>query len=339
MELFNEVKNRYFQMVFRIINECADGKAKKDILKIIDEGEFEQKVIGKNFRSFSGLILNEYEGEENYNLLKEEDGLFYPAIENGESAPLPVRFTKLEKMWLKALLEEPCITMLVSKETIERLREQLNDMDTPIRSEYLEMTNVINLPDISDYAGYEQNFRVILKAIIEEKAIRYSNTDKFGNVYRGMVSLPVSIEFSMRDRRFRLSMYSLDSNRPVMANLFSMKDIILIDYDDAVINRETAKRMLHEQKYSQEPAILEVTDRKAAMERCFMSFSGMERTAKCLGGNRYEIKLNYYMFEEENLINSILSLGPYVKVVSPERIGKEVVRRVKRSVELADSVF
>jgi len=46
------------------------------------------------------------------------------------------------------------------------------------------------------------------------------------------------------------------------------------------------------------------------MERSFMCFSGMERTARDLGNNRYEIRLNYYLFEEENLIRYIISLGP-----------------------------
>jgi len=47
MELFSEIKNRYFQLMFRIINECAEGKSKSEVLRIIDEGEFGQKVIGK----------------------------------------------------------------------------------------------------------------------------------------------------------------------------------------------------------------------------------------------------------------------------------------------------
>lgn len=324
-------------MVFRIINECAEGMAKKDILRIIDEGEFDQKVIGKDYRSFSGLILNEYDEEENYNLLKERDGLFFPSIEGANNMPLPVRFTKLEKMWLKALLKEPCIGMILSEKTIEKLMNELKDVDTPIKSEYIEMTNIIKLPDLSECMEYQQNFKLILKAIIEEKAIRYSNTDRFGNVYREMTSLPVGIEFSMRDRRFRLSMYSLDDNRPVMSNLFTMSDIVIVDYDKSIISRRKAKELLHEQKYSPEPVVLEVTDVKAAMERCFMCFSGMERSSKCLGDNKYEIKLSYYLFEEENLINCILSLGPYVKVISPGRIANEVIRRVKKSLDLLNN--
>lgn len=70
------------------------------------------------------------------------------------------------------------------------------------------------------------------------------------------------------------------------------------------------------------------------MERCFMFFSGMERTARDLGDNKYEIRLNYYLFEEENLIRNIISLGPYVKVISPQRIADEVVARVKKSIDL-----
>jgi predicted DNA-binding transcriptional regulator YafY len=100
------------------------------------------------------------------------------------------------------------------------------------------------------------------------------------------------------------------------------------------MDRETAKRLLFEQKHSEEPVILEVIDKKAAMERCFMCFSGMERTARELGNGKYEIRLNYYLFEEENLIRSIISLGPYVRVVSPQKIADEIVKRVKKSIGL-----
>lgn len=347
MELFNEVKNRYFQLVFRIINECADGKAKGEILKLIDEGEFEQKVIGKNQQSFADIILNRCNEDENLNLLTEKEGMFYPSVEKAgnpgcmasnevkrnDQPPVPVRFTKLEKAWLKAVLEKDEIRMLLSSQTIEKLQKELRDFDSPIKDEYFEMTNIIKLPEITQQDLYEKNFRLILDALIQERPIRYSNTDKKGNVYSNKLALPVSIEYSMRDSRFRVSMYSLDDNRPIMANIFTLSDVRIVD-EDVNIDRETAKKLLFEQKYSEEPVILEVTDKKAAMERCFMCFSGMERTSRDLGKNKYEIRLNYYLFEEENLIRSIISLGPYVRVASPQRISDEIVKRVKKSISL-----
>lgn len=333
MELFNEVKNRYFQLVFRIVNECAEGKARSEILRLVDEGEFEQKVIGKNQHSFSDIILNKGCEDENLNLLAEAEGRFHPVIKASGKPTLPVRFTTVEKAWLKALLREPGISMLIGAETVEKLEKQLGDINTPIKDEYFEMTNVIKLPEITEQEAYEKNFRLILEALIQEKPLRYCNVDKNGNIYNNKLALPVSIEYSMRDSRFRVSMYSLEDKRPIMANIFTLKDVRIVD-EEIGMNRETAKRLLFEQKYSDEPVVLEVTDKKAAMERCFMCFSGMERTSRDLGNKRYEIRLNYYLFEEENLIRSIISLGPYVKVISPQRISDEVVKRVRKSISL-----
>ncbi|HQA58891.1 MAG TPA: WYL domain-containing protein [Acetivibrio sp.] len=347
MELFSEIKNRYFQLMFRVINECAGGKTKSEVMKIIDEGEFEQKVIGKNQESFADLVLNKCEPDENFNLLTEKDGMYYPSVgssgKSGDTAgdnakrldmlPLPVRFSTIEEAWLKALLDKEGIRMILSKETVAKLQMELADMDTPIREEYFELTNTIKLPAIPNQEAYEENFRILLNAIIEEKPIRYTNIDKKGNIYSNRLALPVSIEYSMRDGRFRVSMYLLDENRPIMANIFTLSDIRIVD-EETGIDRETAKRLLFEQKYSEEPIVLEVTDKKAAMERCFMCFSGMERTARSLGNDKYEIRLNYYLFEEENLIRNIISLGPYVRVISPQRIVDEIISRVKKSISL-----
>lgn len=333
MELFSEVKNRYFQLIFRIVNECANGKSKSELLRIVDEGEFEQKLIGKNQQSFSDMILNRCSEDDKLNLLIQKEDLFYPSIENTGTPPLPVRFTNFERAWLRALLDIPEVKMILSKKTLEKLKMELDGLDTPIKDNYFEITNTIKLPLITNQEEYEQNFKILLNALIQEKPLRYSNIDRKGNIYENMLAFPVSLEYSMRDSRFRVSMYSIDDNRPIMANIFTMSDIRIVN-EDVGIDRETAKKHLFQQKYSEDPVMLEVKDRRNAMERCFMCFSGMERTARDLGNNKYELRLNYYLFEEENLIRNIISLGPYVKVISPNRIADEIVRRVKKSIAL-----
>ena len=170
MELFDEVKNRYFHIVFRVLSECRDGLSKKDIIKIIDEEEFQEKVIGKDFQTFEGLLLNEYEENENYNLIKEKSGLFYPAIEADKKASVPVRFTNIEKAWLKNLLEEPSVSIILRKDTIDKLKEALKNFQCPNTSQLIETTNKSILPELKQY---EDNFRILLKSIMEEKSIRY----------------------------------------------------------------------------------------------------------------------------------------------------------------------
>lgn len=129
-------------------------------------------------------------------------------------------------------------------------------------------------------------------------------------------------------------MYSLDENRSILANIFSMTDILIEENQRAEISREAVIKHLHECKYSKEPIVLEVMDKKASMERCFMSFSELERYFRCIEKDKYEMKLFYYTFEEEEIIRKILALGPYVKVVSPLGIKEEIVRRIRRALEL-----
>ncbi|WP_291300088.1 WYL domain-containing protein [Desulfosporosinus sp. BICA1-9] len=223
--------------------------------------------------------------------------------------------------------------MTLSDETLAQLQTILRDIDTPIKKDYLEMTNIIQLPEISQPDIYQDNFRLLLEALIQEKPIRYDNQDRKGYVHKNKLAMPVSLEYSIRDGRFRISMFSLDDNRPIMANLFTLSNLRIVN-EKVPIDRETARALLFE-KYSQEPIVLEVTDKKGAMERSFMCFSGMERSAKHLGNNKYELQLHYYLFEEENLIRSIISLGPYVKVTSPQRIADEIISRVRKSLEFA----
>ncbi|UWG96647.1 WYL domain-containing protein [Dehalobacter sp. DCM] len=333
MELFDEVKNRYFHLMMQIINECAVGKTKQEIIRIIDDGEFDQKVIGKNQRSFVDYVLNRCDHSENFHILTEKNGHYFPSVQDFADPPLPIRFTNIEKAWLKALLDQPDISLVLSDQTRLIIQAGLRDMDTPIRQEYMEMTNTVQLPEMTEPDSYRENFRFILEALINEKAIRYHNRDRKGNVHKDKLALPVSLEYAMRDGRFRVSMFSIDDNRPIMANLTTLSKIRVVQ-ETIPIDRETAKKVLWE-KVAPEPVVLEVTDKKGAMERSFMCFSGMDRSAKQIAENTYELRLNYYVFDEENLIRNILSLGPYVKVISPQRIIDEVIRRVKRSYEFA----
>ena len=114
MELFHEYKNKYFHLVFRILNLAYNGLEKQEILKIIDEEEYEEKVIDKEFKTFEGMILNEYE-DEKLNLLKEENNKYYTVLNNRNPVPVKVRFSKLEKMWLKGMLEDKRVQGLLGK--------------------------------------------------------------------------------------------------------------------------------------------------------------------------------------------------------------------------------
>jgi len=339
MELFEEVKNRYMHIAFKVLNECQEGLSEKDIINIVEKEEFEEKVIGNNFQTFEGLLLNQYSESENFNLLKVRNGLYYPNINEDKKPPVPVRLTNLEKAWLKNMLEDKRLGILLSDTTISKLKAALRDFDGPRISEIIDTTNTSILLNSKNTEQFEENLRMLLKAIAEGKAVKYCNTDRYGNEYCDKHALPIRLEYSLRDGRFRVSMYSLDENRSIMANIFNMTDIEIEGNRSLEINRESVIKLLHEQRYSKDPIILEVTDKKAAMERCFMSFSELERYSRCIEKDKYELKLFYYTFEEEEIIRKILALGPYVKVISPEGIKEEIIRRIKLALKLNECVI
>lgn len=334
MELFEEVKNRYMHIVFKVLNECQEGLTEKDIIKIVEEDEFKEKLIGDNFQTFEGMILNQYSENENFNLLKAREGIYYPNINKDKKPLVPVRITNVEKAWLKNMLEDKRLGILLSSTTISKLKAALKEFDAPLISEIIDTTNTSILPSFKNTEQFEENFRELLKAITEGKAVKYCNTDRYGNEYCDKHALPIRLEYSLKDECFRVSMYSLDENRPIMANIFNMTDIEVEENTSIEVNRESVIKLLHDQRYSKDPIVLEVTDKKTAMERCFMSFSELERYSRCIEKDKYELKLFYYTFEEEEIIRKILALGYYVKVVSPERIKEKIIRRIKLAMKL-----
>ncbi|URZ17563.1 hypothetical protein CLFE_036160 [Clostridium felsineum DSM 794] len=332
MELFDERKNRYMHIVFKVLNECKRGIFKQDIIKIIDEEEFEEKVIGNDQKSFEGLLLNKYSNSENFNLLKEKNGVYYPNIKIDKA--IPVRFTNLEKAWLKNMLEHKDIKNILRSSTIEKLKNAICDVDAPIINEIVHITNQSKAYSVKSTEEFEENFRKLLKAISEEKSVRYRGMNKYGNGYFDKSAFPIRLEYSLRDERFRVSMYSTDENRFVMSDIFSMSDIKIYENINSNIKREDILKKLRSQKYSKEPIIMEVIDKKFAMERCFMSFSELERYSRCISKDKYELKLFYYTFEEEEIIRKILALGPYVKVLEPEKIRNEIIRRIRVALDI-----
>ena len=148
------------------------------------------------------------------------------------------------------------------------------------------------------------------------------------------LALPIRLEYSLKDGRFRVSMYSIDEKRDIMANIFSMSNIEIYENNTPKFDRKAAIKLIHKDRYSKEPIILEVVDKRAAMERCFMSFSEMERLSRCIEEDKYEIKLFYYTFEVEEVIRKILALGPYVKVIYPQNIVDKVIQRIRGALDL-----
>ena len=330
MELFHEYKNKYFHLVFRILNLAKNGLYKDEIIKLIENEEYDEKIIGKDFKTFEGMLLNQYNKVDNFNFLEERDGKYYSILSNEDSIPLKVRFSKLEKSWLNRMIKEPVVQALLGEETLEKLKAAFIEIKEE-STQLIEFTNKVKNDFDIDLEKLSKDFYTILEGIINEKPIIYSNVDRNGNEYNNQLALPIRIEYSLKDDKFRASLYSLEEKRSIMVNLHTLKEVKIARNVTSKIKREDVLKKLKEKKYSEIPITIELEDVRGAMERCFMSFSSFERNSRTISKNKYEIDIYYYTFEEDEVIRKIMSLGPYVKVKSPDRVRDIVIDKIKKA--------
>ena len=165
-----------------------------------------------------------------------------------------------------------------------------------------------------------------------EKLLIYTNVDRDGNKHKDKLAIPLRIEYSLKDDKFRASMYSIEDKRAIKVNLHTLKEINVTE-KSSNLKREDLIKNLKEKKYCEEPVTIMLKDKRGAMERCFMSFSSFERSSKLIDTNTYEVDIYYYTFQEDDVISKIISLGPYVIVKGPERIRNTVIEKIKKAYE------
>lgn len=330
MELFHEYKNRYFNLVFKLLNLSQRGLSREEIISLIDQEEYDEKLISKNLVTFEGMLLNECDEEDRLNLLTEENDKFYPIIKNNKSLALSVRLSTIEKQWLKSMISDDMVRELLGEEIINKLENKLANVES-ISKDVIEKTNKITY-DKKNYSVLKDKFFLLIDSIKRNKIIKYTSVDKMGNEYKDILALPIRIDYSLKDENIRVSVYSLVEKRSIMLLLSNVKEIEILEDMQVDIKRSDIIDNLKQKKYCKEPIVLEVTDIKGAMARCFMGFSSYERSTRSLGDNKYEVKIFYYTFNKDEMIRKILTLGPYVVVKSPENIRNDIIDILKKRV-------
>ena len=79
-----------------------------------------------------------------------------------------------------------------------------------------------------------------------------------------------------------------------------------------------------EQQKEQHPIIMTVTDEKNAVERISLLLSVYHKEMEYICENKVKISVNYYNFDENEIIDGIMSFGKLVCVHSPEHVVKKI---------------
>ena len=308
--LFSEIYSAYYNTVASIISCSQQGKLDSDLLfKIVKESAFPESFMTIGSALETGK----------WPLVKKD---YSTNIQNIPTMPLSV----LQKRWLKALCNDKRIRLFVSDEVLERLKNQLQDVEALFNENDYYLYDKYSDGDPYDDSDYIKNFRTVLEAIHQKKTISVEYTGRFGQQKR-FICAPCKIEYSEKDDKFRI--ISKVRNRHSILNIARINSCELtekskvddISEEDLPDNRRTS-------------VTLEIYDERKAMERVMLAFAHFEKSAVQISDDVYQLTLNYDSFDETELVVRVLSFGPMVKVIEPQSFVKLIQERIESQINL-----
>ena len=308
--LFSEIYSAYYNTVASIISCSQQGKLDSDLLfKIVKESAFPESFMTIGSALETGK----------WPLVKKD---YSTNIQNIPTMPLSI----LQKRWLKALCNDKRIRLFVSDEVLERLKNQLQDVEALFNENDYYLYDKYSDGDPYDDPDYIKNFRTVLEAIHQKKTISVEYTGRFGQQKR-FICAPCKIEYSEKDDKFRI--ISKVKNRHSILNIARINSCELTDNSkvDDISEEDLPDN-------SRTSVTLEIYDERKAMERVMLAFAHFEKSAVQVSDEVYRLTLNYDSFDEIELVVRVLSFGPMVKVIEPQRFVDLVKERIERQIVL-----
>lgn len=333
MELFNEYKNIYFQCIQNIINDIYYGVeyTENEIRNYIKNNTFNEVEY-----SLLDKILNKNQNSKNNNIdnlsgikLFKYNGAHYSLLVN---SPIPIRFSKIEIIWLKMLLEDANARANLDESIVNKLENKLKLFDLPNYTNYWIKKNIHkNGDDIND-KDFNKYLKTLLKAIQLNKQIKYISIDNSGEVHYG-ICFPYRIEYSMKNNKYWAIVLPKDTNEAKKINVSGFKKIEIInEVDNNTINN--INTFFKGKKNLISPLILEIENKFNTVERCFLLFSNYDKKAYFdKNKNKHILQVYYYSFDEAEIIKDILSLGSAVIVLEPLSIRNKIIERINKKID------
>ncbi|WP_372996888.1 WYL domain-containing protein [Lutispora sp.] len=322
MELFLEGKNKNYSLILELINSLYYEDRKTISSKEIND-MIENHGIPSEF-NLSQSLMNENEPYNLYLLDRQTDGNYSLFINSG----IPVQPYRVEKQWLKHIIKNPKLKLFLENGTITKLEDMLAEYKDIVSEGSLSINRPCKqLEEIDD--NLRASFRLIIKAILENKGIEYSYMTKNEILLKNRRSIPYKLEYSMKEDWFYLISYSLDEKRPVKSLLRGFRDMHLIDLEGEYdISRQDIEKSI-EAKKAPHPIVLQIKDVNNSLERALFQFSCFQRELDYdKDKDIYCLSIFYYEFEREEVLTRIFSLGRHAIVIEPEVIRAEIIKRL-----------
>lgn len=292
--LFHEIYGRYYQVLAKVLREACRGTLTREKLYgLIQEGSFGESTLELP-RILSECHLLTREGKT--------------PLTSVPDCPL----TALERRWLAAVLQNPRMQLFQPPALLFPLGEPLFSRDFFVYYDRYQDGDPYGDP------VYRNHFRRLLTALREKRKLQVQFQGR-----KGIHSLevhPDGLEYSGLDDKFRLLAHS-DRGTLYTLRVSSLRDLQL---------KEAGSACQRDRKRWKARTVLELVDRRKALERALLHFSDLEKETVQLDEDHYRLTLFYYKPDETELLIRILAFGPFLKVVDPPGLVQKIKERLER---------
>ena len=294
MEIFSELYSAYYNAVAKIITTSFERE--------MTDKQMEAFILKEAF-SESALTIVPNLNNQKWPLLDEDR---FPRLSHVPTMPL----TTLQKRWLKTVLNDPRIKLFtINFGGLEEVEELFSKDDYRIYDQFLDGDNY-------EDEKYIANFQFILKAIKNKEALEFM-VERNGEFFT-FKAYPLKFEYSLKEDKISVVLKGVNYLYLRLADIQSCKKCVMHE-------NEMLETMVD--KYKE--ISVRIIDTRRLLERTMHHFSHFERRAERIDEGVYLLHIKYYANEETELVNRVLSLGQYVKVIEPESFIELIRQRLR----------
>lgn len=309
--IFNEIYGTYYNTMAQIIRKALTGKLTQDGL---------YSCIMENAYSESVVPITDSIDKEKWQLLKfeREKNLYSSVIKHIPEMPL----TKLQLQYLKAILNDKRLGLF--ELDFEYLEKQLVDVEPLWDSKDYEVFDKYQDGDNFEDASYKKRFRMIIEAKQEQLTLDFTLKNRHGKEYR-VVGIPEKIEYSEKDDKFRVLLAGRTE-----AHTINLGRIIALHF----VENSQKQSCYDSGEFNTETIVLELKDERNALERVSMHFANLKKRTTKIDEDKYRMELEFNRDDETEMVIRLLQFGPVIKVLEPDYIVAEIVKRLSMQLRL-----
>lgn len=311
--LFSEIFGCYYKIIAEVVNNSQ--LSIEDIKNIISKNGFAE--------SYFHLLPK----IESLPFIEKKDDKYYSLLENKIKMPI----TNIEKAWLKAISQDSRFDLFVD----DYNKSKLDDIEPLYEQDFFRYYDKYSDgDDFGDYY-YKKHFHKINNAIENKTIVKIVYQSPKRNKITIGHYIPLKFEFSPKDDKFRFFAAKIANGKILDYVCLNMGRIL-----DVRSSNETYKGKPnlepHMKKFdSEEPVVVKIYNKRNAIERFMVEFSTYKKNSEFDDNTQTcTTKIYYRKTDETEILIKLLSFGPVLKVLGPERFLEIFKYRIKRQYQM-----